>query len=196
MEAKEITRISRHLCRLLRHQPQLAHLEMDAHGWVDADQLVRNVAAEGYPLTRQLLEEIVADDQKGRYRFSPDGRRIKACQGHSIPWVEPELEEKAPPELLYHGTTAQALEKIRASGAILRMGRHGVHMQAEEQKAWPSARRWQGKTPVVLEIDAGRMAREGVVFGVSDNQVWICPQVPVEYILRVLWQPTDPDDVP
>lgn len=191
MNPKEITRISRHLCRLLRHQPQLAHLEMDVHGWVDADQLVHNVAAEGYPLTRQLLEEIVAEDQKGRYRFSPDGRRIKACQGHSIPWVEPELEKKQPPELLYHGTTTEALEKIRATGAILRMNRHGVHLQAEEQKAWPSARRWKGKTPVVLEIDAGRMARQGVEFGLSDNQVWICSQVPVEYIRRVLYTPTD-----
>lgn len=194
MTQKEITRISRHLCRLLRHRPQLAHLEMDRHGWVDADQLVANVAAEGYPLTRELLEEIVAADEKGRYRFSPDGRRIKACQGHSIPWVEPELERRDPPEYLYHGTTAEALEKIRASGAILPMGRHGVHLQAAEQKAWPSARRWRGKTPVVLQVAAGEMARQGAVFGVSDNEVWICRQVPAAYIARVLRQPTEPDE--
>ncbi len=193
MTQKEITRISRHLSRLLRHQPQLAHLEMDVHGWVDADQLVANVAAEGYPLTRELLEEIVAADEKGRYRFSPDGRRIKACQGHSIPWVEPELEQREPPDLLYHGTTAEALEKILASGAILPMGRHGVHLQAEEAKAWPSACRWRGKTPVVLQIDAGKMARQGFVFGISDNEVWICRQVPAEYIAQVLRRPAQPD---
>lgn len=31
-------------------------------------------------------------DKKGRYRFNKEHTSIKACQGHSIPWVEPEVE--------------------------------------------------------------------------------------------------------
>ena len=50
---------------------------------------------------------------KGRFLFSEDGQRIKAYQGHTIPWVQPELEPLPPPQLLYHGTTtAVVLKKI------------------------------------------------------------------------------------
>jgi putative RNA 2'-phosphotransferase len=140
-----------------------------------------------YSLSRELLETIVASDNKGRYRFSQDGAKIKACQGHSLEWVQPELRWAAPPPVLYHGTTAQAYEEIRASGAIERMRRHAVHMQAEKVKAWQSAKRWK-KTPVILKIDAQRMAADGFQFGVSDNDVWCTQRVPIAYITEVLNQ--------
>ena len=88
----EYKRLSIHLSYLLRHAPDSIGLQMDEHGWVDVQELSRRVNEAGkHRLTRQLLEQIVADDEKGRYRFSEDGTRIKACQGHSIEWVEPEL---------------------------------------------------------------------------------------------------------
>lgn len=179
--------ISVYLSYLLRHHPEAASLDMDFHGWVAVDQLLENLR-DACPLTREHLERIVAEDEKGRYRFSEDGDRIKACQGHSIPWVEPELTYGPPPAVLYHGTTAEAWEAIRASGYISKMERHAVHMQPDVEKAWQSARRWkkQGKTPVVLVIDAARMAADGVVFGMSDNGVWCTEQVDVRYVCRVL----------
>lgn len=89
MMSKQKTSV--HLSYLLRHAPEAAELDMDRHGWVSVSQLISNVNASGKAkLTTELLQEIVATDNKGRYRFSPDGKRIKACQGHSIPWVEPE----------------------------------------------------------------------------------------------------------
>lgn len=93
----------------------------------------------------------IAEDNKGRYRFDEKHEKIKCCQGHSVPWVEPELEYCEPPEFLYHGTTTKALEAIEESGAIKKMKRHAVHMQADISKAWQSAERWH-KTPVVLKI--------------------------------------------
>lgn len=36
---------------------------------------------------------------------------------------------------IYHGTTAEAWEKIQACGYISKMERHAVHMQAEEEMA-------------------------------------------------------------
>lgn len=181
MMSKEKTSI--HLSYLLRHAPEAAELDMDRHGWVSVSQLIANVNASGKAnLTEELLQEIVATDNKGRYRFSPDGKRIKACQGHSIPWVEPELEVRTPPEYLFHGTTTEALRDIMKSGAILRMSRHAVHMQADINKAWQSAERRRNKTPVVLKIAAGRMNQNGFVFGISENDVWFCERVPTEYI--------------
>ena len=177
-----------HLSYLLRHAPEAAELDMDRHGWVSVSQLISNVNASGKAkLTTEMLQEIVATDNKGRYRFSADGKRIKACQGHSIPWVEPELEVRTPPEYLYHGTTTEALQDIMKSGAILKMSRHAVHMQADINKAWQSAERRKNKTPVVLKIAAGRMSQNHFVFSISGNGVWFCERVPTEYIEEFLY---------
>ena len=174
--------LSKYLCLLLRHQPERAELEMDKHGWVSVEQLIKGVNRHSsYKIDRQLLEQIVAEDNKGRYRFDDDHERIKCCQGHSVPWVEPELNYCEPPEFLYHGTTTKALEAIEASGAIKKMKRHAVHMQADIDKAWQSAERWH-KTPVVLKISASAMAKDGYAFGVTENEVWCTEKVPVKYI--------------
>lgn len=178
-----MTKLSVYISYLLRHQPEAIGLAMDTHGWVAVAELIEKINAAGkYHITERILEEIVRTDNKGRFRFSEDGARIKACQGHSISWVEPELTYGQPPEYLYHGTTMEAYRKILESGCISKMGRHAVHMQAEEAKAWQSAKRWH-KTPVVLKIDSAAMYADGIVFGVSDNGVWCAETVPTEYIL-------------
>jgi len=185
-------KLSIYISFLLRHNPQAVGLEMDRHGWVSTEALIAGINTERkYRISMELLEQIVAEDAKGRYRFNEDKSRIKACQGHSIPWVEPELEYKAPPQYLYHGTTTDSLQMIMNSGFILKMKRHAVHMQAQEDKAWQSARRWKQATPVVLQIDAEKMHRDGFVFGVSDNEVWCAEKVPVGYICGMLYQPVD-----
>jgi putative RNA 2'-phosphotransferase len=99
--------------------------------------------------------------------------------------VEPELAIGQPPEYLYHGTTEESWQKIRECGHISKMGRHAVHMQAVEAKAWQSAKRWH-RTPVVLKINAAAMDADGFVFGVSDNGVWCTESVPAGYIIAVL----------
>jgi putative RNA 2'-phosphotransferase len=164
--------LSKYLCLLLRHQPEKAELDMDEHGWVSVEQLIDGVNRHSsYKLDRELLEQIVSDDNKGRYRFDDKHKKIKCCQGHSVPWVEPELEYCEPPEFLYHGTTTKALEAIEESGAINKMQRHAVHMQADISKAWQSAERWH-KTPIVLKIAALEMNKDGFRFGVTENEVW------------------------
>lgn len=181
-----VTKLSIYIARLLRHQPELLGLTMDTQGWVSVEELIRKINEAGsHRVTEQTLAQIVHSDSKGRFRFSEDGTRIRACQGHSIPWVEPELTYGRPPALLYHGTTAESWEKIRESGEISRMSRHAVHMYAQEQKVWQSARRWR-RTPVVLKIDAAAMYADGALFGVSDNDVWCTESVPVRYVLAVL----------
>lgn len=60
---------SKYLCYLLRHAPSAASLDMDEHGWVGIDQLIENVNAMGkVKLTRELIEQIVETDDKGRYK--------------------------------------------------------------------------------------------------------------------------------
>lgn len=178
--------LSVYISYLLRHNPDAAGLHMDIHGWVDVQELIDGINAGGkYKISKESLERIVASDEKGRYRFNDNRTRIKACQGHSLEWIELELTYCEPPEFLYHGTTTQAMEKIMKSGAISRMKRHAVHMQAYEKPAWKSARRWH-LTPVVLKIDAKRMYEAGAQFGVSENNVWCVESVPVEYICQII----------
>ena len=161
---------------------------MDKNGWVDIAELIENVNVQGKRFfTLELLQEIVKTDEKGRFRISEDGKRVKACQGHSIPWVEPELEHRSPPKFLYHGTTAEALEKIKQSGAILKMSRHAVHLHEDLLTAWQVACRRKNKTPIVLKIDSGAMAEQGVTFSISENSVWFCEKVPIEYVTQVIY---------
>ena len=190
--SKKADNISRYLCFLLRHNPEAIGLDMDpCGGWVLVDQLLQNInTMSTYHLSLEELQTIVATDQKGRYRFNEDGSRIKACQGHSIPWVTPELRILPLPEFLYHGTNSDALQSIMQSGAILRMKRHAVHMQGDVGAAWKSARRWKGQTPVVIKIAASTMKENGYIFSVSDNNVWFCEEIPTAYIAELLWSPT------
>lgn len=150
-------KLSIYISLLLRHKPELAGLDMDEHGWVSTEQLIRGINESGkYKITLEELQQIVEEDilyKKGRYRFKENDTKIKACQGHSVPWVTPEVAYKTPPEFLYHGTTTEALNGIYESGHISKMKRHAVHMQATEEKAWQSALRWK-KKPVVVRIDA------------------------------------------
>ena len=179
--------VSVYISFLLRHKPEEIGLEMDKHGWVLTDELIDGINKKGkYKIDKVNLEAIVAQDEKGRYRFNHDHTKIKACQGHSIEWVEPELETLSPPPFLYHGTTTAAAEKIMQSGAISKMSRHAVHMQQNLEKAWQSATRWH-LTPVVLKIDAEKMNRAGFVFGKTQNDVWCVEFVPTEYIIEKIF---------
>lgn len=183
-------KLSSYLCYILRHAPEVLgdpHEVMDVHGWVSVDKLIRGVNAQSeYRLTKALLEEIAAEDEKGRYRFDLHHSRIKCCQGHSVEWIEPELTYREPPEFLYHGTTDEALGRIRASGHISKMQRHAVHMQADPGKAWQSAARWR-KTPVVLKIAALELSRRGVQFGVTENDVWCAEDIPADAIAECIY---------
>ena len=179
-------RLSIYLSYLLRHNPDELSLSMDSHGWVPIEELIDRINQRGkYHISREVLQEIVANDKKGRYRFSQDQTKIKACQGHSISWVEPELEYATPPPVLYHGTTWSAYQDICKSGAINRMGRHAVHLTAVESRAWQSARRRKTRA-VVLKIDAEEMHEQGFIFGMSENEVWCTDNIPVQFISSVL----------
>lgn len=181
-------KVSMFMSCLLRHKPELVNLDMDGHGWVLTEQLIKGINETGrYKIDLEVLQTIVKEDKKGRYRFNENGSKIKACQGHSIPWVTPEIEYKEPPEFLYHGTTTKALEMIYDSGAISKMQRHAVHMQADVEMAWKSALRWKTSRPAVVKIEAKKMYLEGYAIGVSDNEVWCTETVPVKYIVETLY---------
>ncbi|HYQ83127.1 MAG TPA: RNA 2'-phosphotransferase, partial [Rubrobacter sp.] len=106
--------------------------------------------------------------------FDPSGTLIRAQQGHSVP-VNLVLEPIKPPAELYQGTPERNLKAILCGG-LRSMGRHHVHLSADEATASTVGRR-RGR-PVVLVVDARAMRREGWDFYRSSNGVWLVEHVP------------------
>ena len=158
------------LAYLLRHDKSY---RFDEHGWREVSDLMEN---HGY--TMDELEEIVATNNKQRYEFSEDKTRIRARQGHTVD-VDVELEEATPPDVLYHGTAATAVESIMQQG-ILKGKRLFVHLSETMETATNVGKR-HGK-PVILRVDAKGMYEDGVKFFLSRNDVWLTDFVDVKYI--------------
>ncbi len=103
---------SKFISLILRHKPETIGISLDEHGWADVQELIEGInALGGHHLDRELLEEIVRTDEKGRYSFNEDHTLIRANQGHSVN-VDVELEEKTPPAVLYHGTGEKYVPSI------------------------------------------------------------------------------------
>ena len=63
--------IGRHMCRYLRHDPELIDLKMDKRAWVNASELIQKFNAQyrgkKFYLNLPVLIEIVKTDNKQRY---------------------------------------------------------------------------------------------------------------------------------
>jgi putative RNA 2'-phosphotransferase len=178
MNEKSTIKASKFLSLVLRHEPERVGIILDEAGWVEVEVLLTAIAKHGLALSAADLQHIVATSEKKRFAISEDGKRIRANQGHSVE-VDLGYSSEAPPELLYHGTTARFLEVIRTEG-LQKMQRHDVHLSAEIGTATLVGGR-HGK-PVVLTIRSGEMHRAGNAFRCSANGVWLVDSVPPQFI--------------
>jgi putative RNA 2'-phosphotransferase len=177
---KRLTTVSKYLAKNLRHAPHELGLTLQPGGWVSVDDLLAAARSHGFPISYDELVECVETNDKRRYSFDGTGDLIRANQGHSVE-VDLHLEEREPPEVLYHGTVERFLPSILAEG-LHKGQRHHVHLSRDVETARRvGARRGQ---PVVLTIDAGQMHRDGDKFFVSANGVWLTEAVPPSYLTR------------
>src|SRR5688572_26040197 len=164
---------------MLRHRPADFGLTLESDGWTSVESVLVALAAQGCPLTREGLADLVRASDKQRFALSEDALRIRANQGHSVD-VELGHAPAQPPERLFHGTVARFLPSIRAQG-LLRGQRHHVHLSALLEQAVVVGQR-RGP-PVVIDVLAGRMAAAGHVFLLSPNGVWLAEHVPPEFLI-------------
>lgn len=176
---QELARLSKFLSLVLRHDPERIKLTLDSAGWAKVDALLVAVNQAGQPLTRELLQRIVAENDKQRFRFSADGLRIRANQGHSVA-VDLGLSPQTPPESLYHGTAIRFLDAIRQEG-LRPQSRQHVHLSPDVTTAVKVGQR-HGK-PMVLTVKSGDMHSAGYHFYQSDNGVWLTDHVPPPYLV-------------
>lgn len=156
---------------LLRHDKEY---NFDKHGWREVSDLIKN-----HHYTIDELNEIVETNDKKRYEFSEDKKKIRARQGHSIE-VDVELKETTPPDVLYHGTATRFLVSIYTKG-IIKGTRQHVHLSETEEIAKNVGERHGN--PYVLTIDAKKMYMDGCKFYLSNNGVWLTDFVDRNYII-------------
>ncbi len=182
MGADQDVRDSKRMSRILRHFPRDFGVTLDHEGWASVTDLSR-----GSGLSEDRIRSIAVTNT--RYELSPDGSRIRALHGHSVDvgYGDP----VSPPDVLYHGTSAEGLEAILSSGAILPMRRTMVHLSVSRDRAEEVGRRHGD--PVVITVDAERMAGDGIVFHLSGDGVYLTDRVPTEYFIS--WDRTAPSDV-
>jgi len=171
-------RISKLMSYVLRHNPAELDLDMDEQGWVSVEQLIDNARSKGKTISLDLVKEVVITNDKKRFSISEDGKRVRANQGHSIT-IDLSLKAVTPPSVLLHGTATKNLDSIMKQG-LNKMNRHHVHLSENKSTALAVGTRY-GK-PILLKIDAERMADDGFEFYRSENDVWLVELVPAEYI--------------
>lgn len=124
---------------------------------------------------------VVEANDKQRFELSGDAAMIRARQGHSIA-VEADWQRAVPPELIWHGTVKRFLPAIVSEG-LRPMARHHVHLSADVEMAGRVGRR-RGP-PVILVVQAKRLADRGQPFWITGNGVWLTEAVPPDMLRQV-----------
>ncbi len=167
---------SKFLSGLLRHFAPDFGLKVDSEGWADINEVARIVKEKSGAGVKEI-EALAELDPKGRFQVRKG--KIRARYGHSIDvktdWTE---SEKVPPTL-YHATDPRRLGAIFEEG-LLPMSRREVHLTLDPQDAIEVGKR-HSKKPVLLEIDAQRMARDGYKIK-KKGDIYTTDMVPPPYI--------------
>jgi putative RNA 2'-phosphotransferase len=77
---KRLTRISKYLTFILRHEPQSIGLQTDADGWLNIEELVSSAQASGKSITIEQVREVLALSEETRFEVSEDDLRIRDCE--------------------------------------------------------------------------------------------------------------------
>ncbi len=177
-------RISKFLSLVLRHKPEALPIELDQQGWANLDEIIEKMQRKGMNVDQSIIEAVVANNDKQRFRLDLTNRRIRANQGHSID-IDLALAPSVPPKELFHGTATRFLDSIMEKG-LIRGSRQHVHLSLDIETATKVGSR-HGK-PTILNVDAQAMHQQGFVFYVSENGVWLTEHVPVEFLSKTAKQ--------
>ena len=75
---KRLTKVSKYLTYILRHEPEAIGLKLDPNGYLNIDELVRGANASGKSITKDQVHEVVAASEDKLFAVSEDGLRIRA----------------------------------------------------------------------------------------------------------------------
>lgn len=177
---KELSHLSRAISHALRHEPWLYELELDSEAWAPVDDILRALRkdrAEWADLSENDLARMIETSDKRRHEIR--NGKIRALYGHSIAGTLKKTP-KTPPDLLFHGTSQNAVAQIKSLG-LLPMNRQFVHLSTDEETAEQVALR-KSKQLIVLRVMANEACASGVSFYEGNEKVWLADVVPTEFI--------------
>lgn len=189
MAQKEVA-LSKTLSFVLRHGAVDLGLDVLEGGYVSIPALLRLPNFRN--VTEEMIKRIVSTDQKQRYSLSPNGKHIRANQGHSF--VVPDEDKllrriadwKEIPVCI-HGTYSKHLSSIMEHG-LSRMNRQHIHF-APSRTAKSGMRR---NCDVQIFVDVERAMADGCPFYLSENGVILSPGfgdtglIPSKYFQKVV----------
>lgn len=177
---KNLNEIGKHISYLLRHNPET--LTMDKHGYVSVDSLLNYLN-----ISKEDLDTVVNTNNKKRFSYTSDGKKIRASQGHTIEGLDITMRIVTPPDVLYHGTSHTNYLKILESGHIDKIQRQYVHLTDNKHTAYNVGKRYsKNESPDILLINTQMMFNDGFEFRISDNDVYQVDNVPIKYIKVIL----------
>jgi putative RNA 2'-phosphotransferase len=181
--------LSRYLCYVLRHNPADLGIELDERGWTDTTLLLERLATvKQVRLNLAELERMVQQDK--RQRYSLQGERIRANDGHTLQTVRLVFERVEPPPLLYLGLSKARLSAILDAGT-LDPGTAGSDLCDDGRivltESASEADQRSGCNPEdqphIVVVEASRAAQEGVDFYRSASGLYLCERLPIGYFL-------------
>lgn len=169
--------LSKRMSYALRHNPEQYALDMAEDGSVELLHFCQSLN-----MSQATVEHIVCYDNK--QRFTIDGGRVWANQGHSIAvntLLTPVLAgQDTTPSVLYHGTKAAFVDSIRHLG-LVRKTRQYVHLSGDYDTAITVGARRKGQT-VILLVDVAELLAAGHTLWKSANGVYLTESVPPEFL--------------
>ena len=172
--------ISKTLSRILRHNPSGA-VTIGGDGYTELSELVsymrtiRPFCDTG--LEDREVTETVATDPKCRFQI--EGSYVRALSGHSFE-VETGGVPYYPGGPLYFGTT-EGSRRVLSEGLTLSK-KLKVRLSATYHEASEVASARPGDSPLVIEVDAERLADDGRTFEVLSNGEILTDPVGADYL--------------
>lgn len=170
--------------KALRHNPQMLNLHLDKAGYCTIDELIKNLNLLGYKVDRQTIEKVAENE---RFSFNKNHTKLRADYGNSIGLRLSDMyaSNEMPPEILYHGTSYDAVPSIKQNG-IVRFAKNGKprdHIFLTELRDIALRKGARHGTAVVLPIKAKEMHNNGYKFYHPKNDIWLIEDaIPPEYI--------------
>lgn len=183
-KSKNSNRIGRLLVAVLRHDPAILGITLDAAGYCPKEKLQKALKENGYPVSMEELDMILQNERFGQ---NASGNRVRVDYGNSLGLKLSDMYEKTqiPPKILYHGTSSDAVNLIKKNG-ILRFAKNGkkprdhIFLTERAEIAVKKGRRYG--TGVALPVFAEKMHQDGYSFYHAKNDIWLTDHVPAEYI--------------
>ena len=167
-------------------------------GFAEIDDLIREISNPNSNITPEDIALIV--DNCTKQRFTIESSRIRCNQGHGIHVPVPDLDtieitltniDEA--GVCAHGTTEEALTKIRESNKLDRMDRYHIHL-AEKMPNDPDLKSgMRDSSEVIILLDVEKCLRDGIPLRKSTNGVILSTgkgdtgAIPVEYFKSIIF---------